>query len=77
MRGIAGAILVLAGSILFAAGIVAVAVTTKSNPNTPIAYALGSVIGIVGLFMLVAGVLKRGWDAIPVDDSKTGREHGP
>ena len=70
MRGIAGAILVLAGAILIAAGIVADAVGPRIT-YAPVGFVLGSLIGVVGLLMIAAGVLKQGWDAIPVDGNKT------
>lgn len=73
MRGVAGAILILAGAILIAAGIVADAVGT-TDTNGTLGYVLGSVIGVVGLLMVAAGTLKQGWDAIPVDDHKTNGE---
>jgi drug/metabolite transporter (DMT)-like permease len=71
MREVAGAILVLAGSVLIAAGIVADAVSREQGGHGNTGYVLGGILGLVGLVLLLAGPLRRGWDAIPVDDKRT------
>jgi hypothetical protein len=71
MREIAGAILVLAGSVLIGAGIVADAVARDRGGHGYAAYVLGAVVGLVGTGLLVAGPVRRGWDAIPVEDLGT------
>ena len=71
MREIAGAILVLAGSVLFAAGIIADAASRDVRAQGNFGYVLGAVVGLVGVWMLVASALRRAWDAIPVDNKPT------
>jgi hypothetical protein len=71
MREIAGAILILAGSLLGAAGFLADAITRDQGGYGSSAYLLGSAVGFLGLVFLVSGVLKQAWDAIPVDNKRT------
>jgi len=71
MREVAGAILVLAGSVLIAAGIVADALVRDHAGRGNTGYVLGTVVGIVGLVLLFASAVRRVWNAIPVDDLGT------
>ena len=68
MRAVIGAILILAASVLVAAGIIAEAVS-QGRYGTP-GYVLGGLVGMVGLVALASGALKRAWDAVPVDENK-------
>jgi hypothetical protein len=70
MREVSGAILVLAGSILIAAGIVADAVGRYQAGPAKVGYVLGAVIGLVGVALLVGGVLRRAWEAIPAGEER-------
>ena len=70
MRSIAGAILILGGAILIGAGIIAHEVGTGRSSHAEAGYILGGLLAVVGITILVAGPLKRGWDAIPVDEKK-------
>ena len=70
MREVVGAILVLAGSVLIAAGIVADALSRDQGGHGNAGYVLGAIVGLVGVALLVGGALRRGWDAIPVDDRR-------
>lgn len=70
MREIAGGILVLAGAVLIAAGIVADAVTSGRGGFGSAGCVMGTVVGLVGGVFLLGGPLRRLWDAIPVDDKK-------
>jgi hypothetical protein len=76
MREVSGAILVLAGSVLVAAGIVADAVARDHGGHGTAGYVLGAVLGLAGLAMLLGGRLRRAWDAIPADGKRpaTGRD---
>jgi drug/metabolite transporter (DMT)-like permease len=73
MKEVAGAILVLAGSVLIAAGIVADALTRDQSGHGNAGYLLGAAVGIVGIVLLLSGTLRRAWDSIPVDDKPSGR----
>jgi hypothetical protein len=64
MREVAGAILVLAGSILIGAGMIAAAL---HGHGADLASILGIVVGLAGIAMMVSGPLRRAWDAIPTD----------
>lgn len=64
MREIAGAIIVLAGAVLAAAGIVAEAVRPSDNN---VGYVLGVIVGCIGIGVLSSGTVRRAWDAIPTD----------
>jgi hypothetical protein len=70
MREVAGAILVLAGSVLVAAGIVADPVTRGQGGHGNAGYVLGAVAGLAGIVMLLGGPLRRAWDAIPADGKR-------
>ena len=72
MREVAGAILVLAGSVLVAAGIVADAVSRDQGGHGNAGYVLGAIVGLVGVALLVSMRPRRAWDAIPVDDNAQG-----
>jgi hypothetical protein len=68
MREIAGAVLVLAGSVLMAAGILADAIASgHGNYSTP-GYLLGSIVGLIGFAFLFANIVRGAWEAIPVED---------
>jgi hypothetical protein len=71
MREVASAILVLSGSVLIAAGIVADAVTGGRGGHGTVGYVLGAIVGLVGAARLLGASLRRAWDAIPVDDRRT------
>lgn len=71
MREIAGGILVLAGAVLIAAGIIADAVTRGGGSFGNAGYVLGTVVGLLGGVFLLGGPLRRLWDAIPVDDKRS------
>jgi hypothetical protein len=71
MREVAGAILILAGSVLIAAGIVADAVSGGRVGQGNAGYVLGAIVGLVGAARLFGGALRRAWDAIPADDKRT------
>jgi hypothetical protein len=73
MRTVAGAILILAGSVLVAAGMIADAVTRGEGNHLVAGCVLGAVVGLVGIAVFVSGTLKRAWDAIPVDEKKPGQ----
>jgi uncharacterized membrane protein YeaQ/YmgE (transglycosylase-associated protein family) len=64
MRAEVGATLVLAGSVLIGAGLIADAIWSSQGS---VGYILGAIVGVVGIVALIAGPLKRAWDAIPVD----------
>lgn len=70
MQAVVGAILILAGSVLVGAGIIVHG--TKSIASGPAVggYFLGALLSVIGLALLIAGPLKRCWDAIPVDELK-------
>ncbi len=70
MQGIVGAVLILAGSVLVASGIIVHG--TVSLPILPAmaGYVLGALLFVIGLAVLLAGPVKRLWDAIPVDELK-------
>jgi drug/metabolite transporter (DMT)-like permease len=70
MREVAGAILVLAGSVLIAAGVVADALPRDHGGHGNTGYVLGAIVGLVGVALLVGGTLRRAWDAIPVDERR-------
>lgn len=70
MNAIAGAILILAGSVLVAAGIIAHDVGNKTSDHSTAGYFLGGLLAVVGIAILIAGPLKRGWDSIPVGDER-------
>lgn len=72
MREVTGAILVLAGSVLITGGIVADAVARDQKGHGNSGYVLGAIIGLVGVGLLFGGMLRRGWDAIPVDGKRAG-----
>ncbi|GEM_PF-2941021 len=59
---IVGAILILAGSVLLGAGIV------STTAYAAWGFVLGGIVSVLGIGVLIAGPLKRGWDAIPVND---------
>jgi len=65
MQAIAGAIVILAGSILVSAGVLAQSYRSSDN-----GYVAGGLLIAVGLFVLFKKPLQRGWDAIPVDEKK-------
>ncbi|HJZ89947.1 MAG TPA: hypothetical protein VKE40_03690 [Gemmataceae bacterium] len=77
MREIAGAVLVLAGSVLMAAGIVADAVTAGHGNNSTPGYVLGSIVGLIGFAFLFANIARRAWDAIPVENQSPPKPEGP
>lgn len=68
MRAIVGAILILAGSVLGGAGIIAHDLGKSTSAHALAGYFLGGVLAVVGIAVLIAGPLRRGWDAIPVED---------
>ena len=70
MRALLGAILILAGSILVAAGIIAHDLGSSTRGHADAGYFLGGLLTTFGFAALLAGPLKRGWDAIPVDKKK-------
>lgn len=78
MQAIAGAILILAGSVLVASGII----VHSAGPPALAGYFLGAFLSAIGLAVLLApslkrlwDTMKRLWDAIPVDEPKPkGRE---
>lgn len=71
MREMTGAILVLAGSVLVAAGLVADGLTHGSSGGYgTCGYVLGAIAGIPGLLFLFGGTLRRAWDAIPTDEKR-------
>ena len=70
MRAVVGALLILAGSVLVGAGIIAHDVGSPSRGHSDAGYFLGGLLAVVGIGVLIAGPLKRGWDAIPVDQKK-------
>ena len=63
MRAIVGAILVLSGSVLVAAGIIASAMPS-GMPDAMVGYVGGCMLGGVGFVVLLAGPLRRGWASI-------------
>ena len=67
MRALVGAILILAGSVLVGAGIIAHNMGSSTGSHAAAGYFLGGLLAIVGIVLLMAGPLLRGWDAIPVD----------
>ena len=71
MRAIAGAIVLLAGAVLFAAGILADAITRDHGNYGNAGYILGVILGLIGIAMIVSNPLRRVWDAIPVDRKQT------
>ena len=70
MGAIVGAILILASSVLVGAGIIAHDMGTSTSSHAPAGYFLGGLLAVLGIAILIAGPLKRGWDAIPVDEKK-------
>ncbi len=66
MPAVIGAILILASSVLVGAGIIAHGTGAASGPALA-GYFLGGLLAVVGIALIMAGPLKRGWDAIPVD----------
>ncbi len=71
MAGIVGAILILASSVLVGAAIIAHSTVMPSTTlHAVVGYFLGGLLAVIGFAVLLAGPLKRVWDAIPVDDKK-------
>ena len=73
MRAVVGAILILAGSVLVAAGIIADGVNKGQGAHGTTGYVLGSLVGLVGIAVLLSETLRRAWDAIPIDEKKPGQ----
>lgn len=68
MKAIVGAVVSLAGAVLFAGGTVADAVVTGSGKDSQIGYRgmlLGTVVGLVGLLLLTVGWLTERNDCQP------------
>jgi uncharacterized membrane protein len=70
MRAIVGAILILAASVLVGAGIISHGMGSSSGGHAIAGYLLA----VIGTALLMAGPLKRGWDAIPVDELQPGND---
>jgi hypothetical protein len=67
MTSIVGAIIVVAGAVLIAAGIIAHDLSQHLASHSSAGYFLGGALGVIGFALVIAGPLKRGWDAIPVE----------
>ena len=67
MGALVGAVLILAGSVLIGAGIIADGFN-RGHGNGFAGYVLGAIVGFVGFLFLVSGPLMRA--AIPVDEKK-------
>ena len=67
MNAIAASVVILAGAILVAAGVVAEAVKTQTGT---LGIAVGFLLLLIGGVVFVGGVLKPTWDAIPVDGKR-------
>jgi hypothetical protein len=70
VREVVGAILVLAGCVLGAAGLIADALTRGQGKYGDPAYVIGGIVVLVGVVLLFGDAIRRGWDAIPVDDKR-------
>ena len=70
MRAIVGVLFILAASVLVGAGIIAHDTGSSTSSHASAGYFLGGLLAVVGIAVLIAGPLKRGWDAIPVDEKK-------
>ena len=74
MQAITGAILILSGSVLISAGIVA------TTGNAEVGFVLGGIVFVSGMAVLLIGPAKRVWDAIPTEqlnppaDTQNGNE---
>jgi hypothetical protein len=73
MREVAGAILILAGSVLVAAGVIAEAITKGHDGYGNLGYVLGAIAALAGIVMLSSGGVRRAWDAIPTDAKSPDR----
>lgn len=71
MREVAGAILILAGSVLVAGGMLTNAITRGHEGE--VGYGFGAIAGLAGIVMLFGGVVRRAWDAIPTDGESSGK----
>lgn len=67
MGAVVGAILVLSGSVLIAAGMISHAVNANHGGAGEF---FGSIIGAVGVIIICAGAIQRAWDAIPVGQKR-------
>ncbi|MBU0719683.1 MAG: hypothetical protein KJ749_15675 [Planctomycetes bacterium] len=76
MRAVIGSVLILAASVLVGSGIIAhdIGLSTSDHAaagtHAAAGYFLGGLLAVIGIAVLMAGPLKRGWDAIPVDEKK-------
>lgn len=69
MRAVVGAVLAHAGCMLIAAGILANDLGSSTYSHSNAGYIIGGALLALGLIVIIAGPLKRGWDAIPVEES--------
>ena len=67
MQAVVGAILILAGSVLVGSGIIVHGTGSIVSGPAMGGYCLGASLSVIGFAVLLAGPLKRLWDAIPVD----------
>lgn len=68
MREIVGCDLVCCGTVLFAAGVIAEAMSPNNSAGA--GYIAGTVLGVLGLVVILSRTMRRWWDAIPVDDQE-------
>jgi hypothetical protein len=68
MRAVAGAILILAGSVLFAAGIIADGVNKGQGGYGNAGYFLGAGVVAFGVVVFLSKAAKRAWEGIPVEE---------
>jgi len=59
MRALVGAVLTLAGAVLFAAGIIVDGINKNTGDYGAPGYVLGGCIGLVGIIILIAAAFTR------------------
>ena len=76
MQAVVGAILILAGSVLFGSAIITHGIGSIPSFLPVLAgYVLGALLSAIGLAVFLAAPLKRLWGMIPLNDPKPkGRE---
>lgn len=68
MREIAGAIVILAGAVLIAAGMIVDGINHSRGGYGVPGYFLGGIVGFVGVLVCASGSIKRGRDETPTED---------
>ena len=72
MVALVGAVLVLSGSVLIAAGMISHAVNSNHGGAGEF---FGIILGAIGFIIMSAGVIQRAWDAIPTGEKRRAVYH--